>query len=473
MNSIRRRTLTLILGLVTAGLLLLTLVNVHDSNHEIAEVYDAQLAQNARLLQGVMRMPMAREAHAQLYQAFNQALGQAETRVDGHPYESKIAFQVWDLQGKLLVHTPSAPTFTHAPQTIGFSNVTDLGKHQWRAFVLTDAEHGLLIWVGERDDVRSDLVNRIVRHTVVPNLVGSLLLMVAIWLAIGWGLKPLADLAATLRGRHPGSLEPLQMAPLPGELEPMQAALNRLLGQIQEVLSRERRFIADAAHEMRTPLAVLRVHAQNVLEARNEEQRQQSLNYLIIGVDRTTRLVNQLLTIARMEPNAGPMKNATADLVGAIRQSLAQMTPWVLSKKLELSFECNEPARQLETDFPAIDIALQNLLTNAVNFSPEGGLVSVSLRFDAQRFVLSVTDQGPGVDEAARKRLFERFYSRGNDQGVGLGLTIVQTVATRLGGTISLDNEPAGGLTATLDVPLDQPMDAGDSQIAGHQLLAD
>jgi two-component system sensor histidine kinase QseC len=454
LNSIRRRTLTLILGLVMVGLLILTLVNVHDSNHEIAEVYDAQLAQNARLLQGVMRMPLAREEHAQLYQAFNQALAQAEPHVDGHPYESKIAFQVWDLQGSLLVHTASAPGFTHPPQYTGFSTITDQGTHQWRAFVLKDVEQGLLIWVGERDDVRSDLVNRIVRHTVLPNLVGSLLLMIAIWLAIGWGLKPLADLADTLRGRHPGSLEPLQLAPLPSELEPMQAALNRLLGQIQEVLSRERRFIADAAHEMRTPLAVLRVHAQNVLEARNEQQRQQSLDYLIVGVDRTTRLVNQLLTIARLEPGAGAANRTSGDLVQAVRDSLVQMTPWVLSKGLELVFECEAASYRIDSDFPAIDTALQNLLTNAVNFSPEGGQVSVSLGFDSHRFLLSVTDQGSGIEPAAQNRLFERFYSAGNDQGVGLGLTIVQAVAERLGGEIRLENCTVGGCRATLEIPL-------------------
>ena len=454
MTSIRRRTLTLIIGLVLIGLLILTLVNIHDSNHEIAEVYDAQLATNARLLQGVMRMPLARQEHAQLYQAFNQALGQAEPRVDGHPYESKIAFQVWDLQNNLLVHTPSSPSLTHAPQYSGFSDISDVGKHQWRTFVLKDEQHNLLIWVGERDDVRSDLVNRIVRHTVLPNLFGSLVLMAAIWLAIGWGLKPLADLASTLRARHPGSLEPLQLAPLPSELEPMQAALNRLLGQIQEVLSRERRFIADAAHEMRTPLAVLRVHAQNVLEARNEEQRRESLSYLIIGVDRTTRLVNQLLTIARLEPSAGAEKTTRADLVSAIRESLVQMTPWVLSRGMELSFDCSEQAHTVETDFPAIDIALQNMLTNAVNFSPAGGQISVGLAFTASSFHLSVADQGPGIDETERERLFERFYSVGNDQGVGLGLTIVQTVATRLGGEIKLENVRSGGLLAALVIPI-------------------
>lgn len=448
MNSIRRRTLTLIIGLLLAGLLVLSVFNVHDSNHEIAEVYDAQLAQNARLLLGVMRMPLAHTEQSQLYQAFNTALGQAEPRVDGHPYESKIAFQVWDRNGRLLVHTASAPTFKQVPQTVGFSDVTDLTNRGWRAFVLDDTQNGLRIWVGERDDVRTDLVNRIVRHTLGPNLIGSLLLVGVIWLAIGWGLKPLADLAKTLRARSPGSLEPLRMAPLPSELEPMQAALNRLLGQIQDLLNRERRFIADAAHEMRTPLAVLRVHAQNVLEARNEEQRRESLGYLIIGVDRTTRLVNQLLTIARLEPQASAAPLPTIDLVETVRESLVQLTHWVLSRGLELSFEPSEASHFVTTDPGLIDIALHNLVTNAVNFSPEGGQVRVGLTFDAQTFSLSVEDQGPGIDEAERERLFERFYSRGNDQGVGLGLTIVQAIAQRLGGQIQLENLPTGGLRA-------------------------
>lgn len=456
MTSIRRRTLTLIIGLLSLGLLIMSLYNVHDSNHEIAEVYDAQLAQNARLLQGVMRMPLASAEHAQLYKAFNLALGQAEPKVDGHPYESKIAFQVWDKDGNTLVHTASAPSFTHPLGAPGFGTVVDLNKREWRTFLLKDNQYGLSIWVGERDDVRSDLVDRIVRHTVLPNLIGSLILVAAIWLAIGWGLKPLANLAQTLRDRHPGSLEPMRLSPLPYELEPMQAALNRLLGQIQDLLNRERRFIADAAHEMRTPLAVLKVHAQNVLEATNEEQRQQSLSYLIVGVDRTTRLVNQLLTIARLEPHSSSVLKTTVDLVSAVRDSLVQMTPWVLSRGLELSFECAEDSHRVNTDFPSLEIALNNLLSNAVNFSPKGGQVTVALSFTHTDFLLSVTDQGPGIDEAQRSRLFERFYSQGNDQGVGLGLAIVQTVAQRLGGEIRLQNVTQGGLAATLRVPLNQ-----------------
>ncbi|WP_434603790.1 ATP-binding protein [Pseudomonas sp. R1-7] len=452
MSSIRRRTLTLILGLLFLGLLIITVFNLHDSNHEIAEVYDAQLAQNARLLQGVMRMPMASREHAELYQAFNSTLGQAEPKVDGHPYESKIAFQVWNSQGAVLVHTASAPSFTAPPVAPGFSDVVDQRGRKWRAFVLDDEQYGLKIWVGERDDVRADLVDRIVRHTVVPNLIGSMILAAVIWLAIGWGLKPLVDMAAKLRARHPGSLEPLQLMPLPTELEPMQAALNRVLAQIQEVMGRERRFIADAAHEMRTPLAVLRVHAQNLMEAGSEQSRRESLEHLLAGVDRTTRLVNQLLTMARLEPQVAAEAPALIDLAATVRASLVQMTPWLLSKGLEPVLDVSDDIGLVRIDPVAIDIALNNLVTNAANFSPANGTITVRLLRKGDHCELSVEDQGPGIDEAERERLFERFYSRGNDQGAGLGLTIVRAIADRLGGQVRLANRPEGGLCATLEM---------------------
>lgn len=452
MTSIRRRTLTLIIGLMLAGIAVISAFNLHDSNHEIAEVYDAQLAQNARLLQGVLRMPLASKERAQLYQAFNKALGEAEPRVDGHPYESKIAFQVWNRQGEVLVHTVSAPTFSVAPSTPGFSDVADLNNRHWRAFLLEDKQNDLRIWVGERDDVRADLVDRIVRHTLLPNVAGSLMLAAMVWLAIGWGLKPLANMAATLRARHSGSLEPLHLSPLPNELEPMQAALNRMLAQIQEVLGRERRFIADAAHEMRTPLAVLRVHAQNLMEAGNEEERRASLEHLISGVDRTSRLVNQLLTMARIEPQADIPPSEYIDLVATVRKSLIQLTPWILSKDLELVFDVSDDVSQVRVDAAAIDIALNNLVTNAANFSPVHGVITVRLVETEQGYELSVEDEGPGIKDEDRDRLFERFYSRGNDQGAGLGLTIVQAIADRLNGQVRLENRVQGGLRATLEI---------------------
>lgn len=452
MSSIRRRTLVLIIGLMLAGLAVISVFNLHDSNHEIAEVYDAHLAQNARLLQGVMRMPMVSKDHADLYKAFNQALNEATPGAEGHPYETKIAFQVWNARNEVLVHTASSPSFSTPAVTPGFSDVVDLNNRHWRAFLLEDKQNNLRIWVGERDDVRMDLVDRIVRHTLWPNILGSLLLAAMIWLAIGWGLKPLVNMAATLRARKPGSLEPLQLTPLPTELEPMQAALNRMLAQIQEVMGRERRFIADAAHEMRTPLAVLRIHAENLMEAGSEEDRRASLEFLIAGVDRTSRLVNQLLTMARIEPGAGTEPPAPVDLASTVRDSLVQLTPWLLSKGLELVFDVSDDISLARVDPTSIDIALNNLVTNAANFSPRNGVITVRLVEKETSYELSVEDEGPGINEQDRDRLFERFYSRGNDQGAGLGLTIVKAIADRFGGRIKLENRTHGGLRATLEI---------------------
>lgn len=453
MTSMRRRTLALVLGLMLLGTLAMTLFNYFDSTHEVEEIYDAQLAHSARLLQGLMRTPVREEERAGLYRAFNEALAQAGQRSKpGHPYESKLAFQVWDASGHLLVHSAGAPSLESPSQQEGFAAL-ELGPHKWRGFLLRDTSTGLLIWTGERDDVRRELVTSIVRHTLFPTLLGSLLLAALLWWAIGWGLAPLRNMAAVIRARHADSLQPLQLEPLPSELAPMQAALNRLLGQIEQLLERERRFIADAAHELRTPLAVLRVHVQNATQARDEAERQQSLGYLLGGIDRATRVVNQLLTLARMEPLIERGEMAQVDVLALVRETLAELTPWVLKQGLELDLEAGEGDYHLNADPGSLGIALQNLVTNAVNHSPAGGRLHVRLSADAQRLLLQVEDQGPGIPAEDLERVFERFYSRGTVQGAGLGLAIVQSIARRHAGQIRLRNLDSGGLQASLELP--------------------
>ena len=450
--SIRRRTLWLVMGILVFGTLLIALYNFHDSSHEIAEIYDAQLAQNARLLQGVMQMPLASAEREQLYQAFNDALGKAGGQL-GHPYESKMAFQVWNRAGERVVHSASAPLVQAGLHAPGFHDLW-AGEQLWRGFLLPDDTQGLLIWVGESDAVRQDLVERIVRHTLGPNLLGILLLAALVWWGIGWGLRPLNHLADVIRSRHADSLEPLQLEPLPTELEPMQAALNRLLFQIEDLLQRERRFIGDAAHEMRTPLAILRVHAQNAIAAETEGQRDEALQFLIGGVDRLTRVVNQLLTMARVQPGPTAPPWPPRNVEPMVREALAELTPWIFGKGLELSFEA-PPGRLLACiDEDALGIVLHNLVSNAVSFSPPGGEVTVRLRDDGRgNLLLSVEDQGPGIDQEQAARLFERFYSRDNPHGAGLGLAIVEMIARRHGGSITLENRPEGGLRAVLQIP--------------------
>ncbi|WP_313048837.1 sensor histidine kinase [Pseudomonas soli] len=456
MSSLRQRTLWRVMLLLLVGSGLLALYNYHDSRHEITEVYDAHLAQNARLLQGVMSLPVHEQNRQALYQAFDEALSKAGRHRVGHPYESKLAFQVWDDQATLLVHTPSAPAFAVPPSTPGFSDMLVQGQ-RWRGFVLPVPEKHWLIWVGERNDVRYDLIDRIVRHTLMPFLLGSLALALLVWAAIGWGLQPLQNMARVIRGRHAESLEPLQLVPLPKELEPMQAAINRLLAQIEQLLRREHRFIADAAHEMRTPLAILRLHAQNAQAATGEAERDKALGYLIGGVDRLTRVVNQLLTLARLEPRLAQRNWAAIDVGVLATETLAELTPWILERGQEPSLEIAEGVDyRVFSDAGALAIALQNLVTNAVDHSPPAGRVRVALRRDAQVLVVEVQDEGPGIESADLERVFERFYSKDTPNGAGLGLSIVSTVIKRLDGSVQLRNASPRGLCATLRLPAAQ-----------------
>jgi two-component system sensor histidine kinase QseC len=452
MNSLRQRILGLVMLLLLFGTALLALYNYHDSRREITEVYDAHLAQNARLLQGVMSMPLDEGNRDALYLAFNEALSQAGSKRVGHPYESLLAFQVWRADGKLLVRTASAPSFSTPPSVSGFSD-SQLEGQLWRGFVLPVAQPRLLIWVGERSDVRNDLIGRIVRHTLMPLLWGSQILALLVWLAIGWGLRPLQNMARVIRGRHANSLEPLSLPALPRELEPMQAAINRLLGQVDAVLRREHRFIADAAHEMRTPLAILRLHAQNAQQAPNDFERNRALEFLLGGVARLSRVVNQMLTMARVEPNQGARHWTRFDLARLLTETLAELTPWIFEQGQEPSLEIIPGDYRVHSDAAALGIALQNLLTNAVHHSPVGGRVRVFLQPDTHGVVVRVEDQGPGIAEEELQRVFEPFYRKGSGNGAGLGLSIVATIMQRLGGDVRLRNLAGGGLCASLHLP--------------------
>jgi two-component system sensor histidine kinase QseC len=452
MTSVRARILIPVLALILLGDALISWLVLRDSHQEIEEVYDAQLAQSARLLQGVLRQRDPGEADwDRLYQAFDQAMSRVGENGVAHPYETRLTFQVWRRDGQLLVRSAGAPVLDASLATLGSHDIVDNGN-DWCAFLLADPEQDLLIWVGERDDIRQDLIQRIVRHTLWPSLIGVPLLALLIWLVIGWGLSPLRAMALSIRGRTTETLQPLHLKPLPSDLEPMQTALNRLLDQVDGLLERERRFIADAAHELRTPLAILRIHAQNAQSAGTEEQRREALHFLVNGVDRATRIASQLLTMARIEPQLNNPAFQRVQLAELVREELAELTPLALEKSVELVLECDE-ACWVQTEPVALAIVLQNLVTNALNFSPPGSEVAVVVRKDeAGRVCLRVVDAGPGIDEGEIPRLFERFYSRGNANGAGLGLAIVQMVTSKIGCTLRLYNLAGGGVCAELAI---------------------
>ncbi len=505
MRSIRSRTLLLVLGLLAVALSVISYVSYRDARHEIEELFDAELAQQARLLAGMIPADMAPAARLALQQALDEAVvGSAmaseddEAHPQGHEYESKLGFVVLDDRGDSLLRSASAPVGAlerllaarpgAAPGRLdaalaGFHTVA-MDEGTWRLFVLRDARDHQWIVVGERQDVRGDLVGKITLRSVLPDLVGLPLVGLLVWLAIGWGLRPLRRMVRRLKQRDPDKLTPLEVGDVPQELEPMVASLNRLLLQVTALLERERRFLAYAAHELRTPLAVLRIHAQNALQAPDPDDRDGALRQLEAGIDRATRVVAQLLTLARLEPDAGSRHMALVDLLALARQELAELTPLAFEHDQELALEAGEGEEdsageevsaggggdaegkgtrggrdhggadfRLVADAPGLGILLQNLVSNAVQHTPPGGRIRVVLEADAEAVALRVQDSGPGVAPELRGKVFERFFRVGGGSGAGLGLSIVARIVELHHGTITLGDSPFGGLEVWVRLP--------------------
>ncbi|MCP9339362.1 ATP-binding protein [Stutzerimonas xanthomarina] len=465
-RSIRNRTLVLVLGILLLSLSLISWRSYRDARHEIEELFDAQLAHSARLVQGLVMRDMNPQARNALQQALDAAVNaRRDQGVPGHDYETKLGFQVYATDGSSLLQSAGAPhgalqRLAGADSASPFSHLSggyhdvQLDGHAWRLFLLHDREDDLWILLSERGDVRGELVGKIARRSLLPDLIGLPLLALLIWLAVGWGLRPLAHMAQLLKSRAPDNLAPLLLAPLPQELEPVAASLNRLLQQVNQLVEREKRFIADAAHELRTPLAVLRIHAQNAQQAGSEADRDEALRQLVTGVDRTTRVVTQLLTLARLEPSAQQLRLAPLDMRRLTRDTLAELTPLAIARKQELTLDVDEHSDcSLTGDAASLATLLQNLVGNALAYTPTGGRIEVQLRSTAENLFLEVADSGPGIAPELRAQLFERFVRLGDGQGAGLGLSIVARIAELHGATVELLDSALGGLRAVVRIP--------------------
>ncbi|QTP54147.1 two-component sensor histidine kinase [Billgrantia sulfidoxydans] len=455
MTSIRRRTLVLVLLVFSTSMLAIGLVSYRYAAHEIEELYDASLAQNARLLEGLAQSPLPSGEREALLESLESALLRAEQsdkRLAGHRYESKLAFQLWEGE-RLLLRSASAPEQPFTDRPPGYTD-NRMAGHDWRIYVLDVTDSPRRVMVAERSDVRGELTRAVALRTLLPDLFGLPLLALLLWWATGRGLRPLSRLAEAIRHRDPHTLQPLALQPLPRELATIVGALNRLLERIRELRVREKRFIADAAHELRTPLAVLDLHAQNALAAESPEDRREALEELRTGVARTTRLVAQLLTLARLDPEEAEPKRHEIDLLLEVREALAELTPLAAERRQRLDLEADEATDwTLRTEPGAIATLLQNLVGNALRHSPDGSVITVALDADDDRMTLRVDDQGPGIPAAERQRVTERFHRAGPGAGAGLGLSIVERLLARHGGRLQLQEAPGGGLRALATLP--------------------
>jgi two-component system sensor histidine kinase QseC len=434
MNSLRLRLvllLSLALGLAWAAAAWFTHA---EARHEIDALFDAQLAQSAQVLLGTTR----HELHERIER------GDDEIPVS-HEYEQKLAFQIWDENG-LLMRSSAAPATALGNNAPGYSDVI-INEQPWRVLTRWDARHEFMIQVAEPLAGRERLARHIALKMLLPSLLILPLLALLIWLAVGAGLQPLKRLKQEVKQRAADRLEPVGMAGVPDEVVPLAQALNDLFARLQRAFDGERRFTADAAHELRTPLAALKTQGQVALRATDESERRTALENVLRGVDRATHLLEQMLTLARVDPETAATGHAPVELRSLAAEALADLAPLAHAGQIELALEEGPSCRVLGN--PAqLAVLLRNLLDNAVRYTPAGGNVSLALQ-DEGDIILEVRDTGPGIPEGERSRALERFYRVPGSgvEGSGLGLSIVRRIAELHHARLELsDNENGQGL---------------------------
>ena len=416
------------------------------SEEEAQELFDARLATSARVLEALVARQVEKATVAAPIvidlPGPLEAEGHDRPSPLGHYYETKIAFQVRDAGGRLLVRSASAPEAPFAPEAAGFSTQT-LGQHQWRVFSLRSGE----VWIqaAERDDVRGELSEKLAFAAAAPLIAGIPLLLLLLSLLIRYGLAPLSGLARQVAARQPGSVAPLGLARTPAEVAPLIDALNGLLGRVRDALQRERRFTADAAHELRTPLAALKVHAQNAARAASAEERAASLERMLLGLERTVRLAEQMLAYSRAAAPGDAARRERVPLAELAREAAQAVQPRAQERRctLELALEAG---LAVDGERQKLLSLVTNLLDNAVRCGPAGGRVLVELRREGAGAALAVTDEGPGIAPELRERVFESYYripGSGGD-GSGLGLAIAKEIAQAHGARLAVEDGPGG-----------------------------
>jgi two-component system, OmpR family, sensor kinase len=383
----------------------------------------------------------------------SQFLGRAAAPI-GVPDESlDFVIQIWDSQGlRLYLSHPHSTLPSQA--RLGYATVKTPDDARWRVFSVESP--GRVIQIAQPLAVRSRLAAQAALRSLLPLLAMLPVMGGLIWYLVGRGLRPLARLTRAVRSRQPEALDPLSAEGVPEEVQPLVEALNGLLSRLDQALATQRAFVADAAHELRTPLAALQLQAQLAERAGSEAERAETLAELRRGLARATHVVAQLLTLARQGPDAeGRKLREAVDLAELAGLTIAELLPLAEAKGVDLGAGSLEPGLHIQGDREALRSLLGNLVDNALRYTPAGGQVNVSVGRSGGGVELEVGDSGPGIPEAERERVFDRFYRPDgqNESGSGLGLAIVRSVAQAHGASIELGEASLGGLAVRMRFP--------------------
>ncbi|CAN7706902.1 ATP-binding protein [Caballeronia sp. dw_19] len=457
--SIRRRLVLLVLASIVLIWGIALVSSYRQAKHEIGEWEEARLAELAQILALLDQRNLTTLANARIDVREEEKGGEpgASDSDDDDALPRDALFQVRSANGAVLAGSPQLRTLQAqdlpVPPLSGTQDMT-LGGQLWHTFTLRDTALGHTVRVFEPANTRSDLVSGVASRIARPTLLALPVLALLVWFSIGWSLAPLKTLSGAIRVRDINRLEPVDIGRVPTEVRPLVDAINLVLSRLRHSVERERAFTADAAHELKTPLAAIKVQAQVALAEPDAALRQLAMQRVVQGVDRSARLAEQLLLLARLDAQekmpAEPLKPAAIakDALLANERN-AQQRDIRVTLAGDLHAEINaEPV--------LLGILLDNLLDNAIKYGGTGGRIEVDVHHADDRVQLTVRDDGPGVAQGDLAHLTNRFFRATGTQasGSGLGLSIVARIAEHFDASLHIGAGIGGrGLAVQLSFP--------------------
>jgi two-component system sensor histidine kinase QseC len=486
-TSLSRRLVAILVGTSLAYWAVVVVIMINDSVNEAYELFDSQLAQTALALLRVSdpddtepaQMPVHTESPgigeiARHWPHLAERMATLKERLpvpvadEARPgslhlmygeYHQSLRYQIWNRAGELLLRSARAPQVVMTDRD-GFSQATDASGEDWRMFSVWDQHNSVRVIVAEAVDRRAFLLRSIALDLVRPMVLGLPILLFLLWLSIRRGLSPLRSLAREISRRRVSSLAPVDPGSSPDEIRPMVLALNELLQSVERAVENERCFTANAAHELRTPLAAIQAHLAAARATSDPAERERSLDQLQRGLERSVRLVGQLLTLARLDPEQEVPEAESVDIGKLLESTCAELAPLALQRDqvMELTVAPDLPA--ISGNSGMLAMLFTNLIDNAIRYTQFEGHISVNAYRDGNSLCVDVTDDGPGIPAADRERVFERFCRLVGQSkpGTGLGLAICRRVAELHGANIEMaDSRTGKGLTARVCFGLPGP----------------
>ncbi|WP_175837159.1 ATP-binding protein [Burkholderia anthina] len=462
-RSIRHRVSLMALGCVTVVWLVAVFSSFRHATREIGEWEDARLVEYASLLVNLSPADLDRLAHdppdARIELDHGASTHGAAPDTDGDRLPRDVLFEVRDAQGQVVASSlpagaagaagASAAHAAHdAPVTIVVQDAP------WRTYALRDDASGRWVRVIEPTNTRSDLATGIARGIVLPLVVALPVLALLLWYMIGRSLAPLKTLSTLIGARDARSLEPLGVVTVPDEVRTLVDAIDRLLARLRQSIVRERAFTSDAAHELKTPLAAIKVQAQVALATDDPARKQLAMQRVVQGVDRSARLAEQLLLLARLDEYERIPARAV-DLRELVDAAIDRHAAKASDHAVGL-VATGAAAHAVPADPILIGILLDNLIDNAIKYGHRGGHIALGVHDDGAVQRIVVRDDGPGVAPGEHERLGDRFYrgSGAQSPGSGLGLSIVTRIAQYFGGTVRFETGLDGqGLGIVIALP--------------------